>query len=68
MTGGNDYFPHDMVEIGLHVNQAMLDKDGNRLVRAVVSFLKHYNIKVDAGTAAQIPVKNRLRVISPRDQ
>ena len=58
----SDESSDDDLEVELEINKAIFNNDGDRLLRAVVVFLKRHNITADAAIVAQIPIKNHLQV------
>ena len=62
-----DIASDDLVRYGLEINKAMLNRDANRLILAVVTFMEKHDFRSSPEIAAQIPVTHYMQVVSSRD-
>ena len=62
-----DITSDDLVRQGLEINQAMLNRDADRLISAVVTYMKKHDLRSNPEIAAQIPITHFIQVISSRE-
>ena len=45
------------VKLGLNINQALVEKDGSKLIEAVVMYMEHFDLHADVEIIERIPRK-----------